>query len=552
MQAEHVDKTPDLRDYFAILRTRKWTVVLVIVVVVGAALGVSFAQTARYTSTARVLVDPGPGEGSDFPIDSVDPLTETEVISSDPVAALVRDDLGIDTPIPELLAELEVLHVPETLVIQVGYTSPDPERARAVAQSFAENYIEYRRAQALENLSAAQQAVEDRIEDATTQLNQLTDDVRAARRAGDETLLQTLESSRSVLLSRLGFLQERLNDLEPSDSIQLIGGDVIQAAETPSRPSSPNYLRNAALAAFLGLTLGIAMALLRERLDDRFRGRDDIEHSMGAPVLATVPKFTGGARKGPSQLVTIAEPRGLASEFYRTVRTNLEFIASQRSLKSILVTSPSAAEGKTVTSANLGVAFAQAGFRVIVVSADLRRPTLEGIFGFQGSPGLASWLQNPTTDLWTYIKDPQIRNLRVLPSGPVPQRPAELLASPHLKVMIEALEANCDYLIFDSPPSLVVADASILASRLDAALLVIDADKTPRSAAIRAKEELERAGGVIVGSILNSFDPSASPYYRYEIPAYYEYPQTAGNGAPPPPPGGPAEPAPKRRSLFRR
>lgn len=200
----------------------------------------------------------------------------------------------------------------------------------------------------------------------------------------------------------------------------------------------------------------------------------------------------------------------------------------------MLITSPSAGEGKTISTANLAVALAQAGQRVIVVSGDLRRPAIEDHFNLDKrarSGGLSTFLSGQDGDLFELIRDPGIQRVRVLPSGPVPPNPAELLASPRLGELVAELEEACDLVLFDSPPLLAVTDSAILASKVRAAILVIDANSTHRSAALRAKEELERNGGVLLGSMLNAFDPASSPY-GYGSYGYYGYaaPPPAGNG----------------------
>ena len=275
----------------------------------------------------------------------------------------------------------------------------------------------------------------------------------------------------------------------------------------------------------MGLGLGIAFALLRERLDKRFKGRADVERTLGAPVLATIPSYSRRKRGAKaSQVVTLSEPKGAASEAYRTLRTNLQYMALQRGLKSLLVTSAAAGEGKTVTTVNLAAALALSGQRVIVVSADLRRPTLERYFGLERGEGLSSWLVSDQDDLWSLIQDPHIPNIRVLPSGPIPSNPAELLTSARAGHLVEMLSANADFVLFDSAPILGLADSAILSSRVDGVLLIVDASTSHSSAGVRAREEIERAGGTVVGSLLNAFDPSGSPYYYYESPyTRYDY-----------------------------
>ncbi|MGH2808084.1 MAG: polysaccharide biosynthesis tyrosine autokinase, partial [Actinomycetota bacterium] len=304
-----------------------------------------------------------------------------------------------------------------------------------------------------------------------------------------------------------------------TSSIALGVGDVLEAASTPEQPFSPDHPRNGALGLFAGAILGIGVAFIRERLDDRFRGRPDVERVLEAPVLATVPRFAHGKRFENS-LPVLSEPKGPASEAYRNLRTGFQFLASQRGYQTLLVTSPSAHEGKTSTVANLGVALSQAGRRVVIVSADLRRPNLERTFGAQNELGLSSWLLGEEDDLRKLVLEhPDIPNLSLMTAGRVPSNPAELLTSPRLRELIDRLTQYFDLVLFDSPPVLPVADAVILASHLDSVILIFDAASTGRNAALHAKEQIERVGGTIIGCVLNAFDPSNTPYY-YE-PHYY-------------------------------
>ncbi len=510
------EQTIDLREYLQVLAFRKWTVISAVVLLLGGTLAFSLTRTPIYRADAKVLVKAPPSETGEVPV--VDVLTEAEIISSEAVASLVLDDLDYSGSGSRLLDDLSVESIPETQVVAIAYRSPSAPLAQEAANAFAENYLEFRQTQAVEEVGAQEAAVQDRVDAATEQLDQLNVDLQEAIDAKDEALAATLETSRSVLLARLGVLQQELDDLRSHRAAQLDSGEVIEPATFPQSPVSPNHITNGLLGLLLGLAAGVGLAFLRERLDDRFKDRAEVERVMGAPVLATVPRFPTGKKTG---LVTLTQPDSLASESYRSLRTNLQFIASQREIRSVLATSPSAGEGKTITAGNLAVAFAQAGRRVILLSADLRRPTLEHHFDLASDEGLSTWLMAGTGgNLSNLIKDPGIANVRVVPSGPIPPNPAELLASPHLAQLIKILEENCDLVIVDSPPILAVADPAILANHTGGAILVTDAATTHRSAVIRAKEELERVGGNLIGCVFNGFDPATSPYYYYQ-PYYY-------------------------------
>lgn len=514
---DDLEQPIDIREYLAILRARKWTVLIVVAVVVGIALAYSLRQTPLYSAEARVLVKPITSNEVYIPPPNLQ--TEAEILASEPVAKLVSKDLGVQQPASSLLGGVAVEAVKETEVLVVNYSSADPKFARDAAESFASSYVDYRRNAVLEELVSAREALKKRVTAAERELTEISQEILTAQAAGDLSLVQTLDIERSGLISRLGSLAERLDNVQPDQAVSLGGGEVIESALLPSAPSSPNHTRNALVGLLFGILFGIGAAFLRDRLDDRLRGRGDIERALEAPVLATVAKFR--SPKDTFELPVRTHPRGAASEAYRTLRTNLQFISVQQNMRSFVVTSPAPGEGKTVTCANLAVALAQAGSRVICVSADLRRPTLERYFSLgPSSDGLSTWLagREGEDELLALVRNPGIPYLRVLTSGQVPPNPPELLASPRLMTLVRTLEANADIVLFDSAPSLSLADTIVLASRVVGTLLVIDSDSSRRSATIHARQELERVGARIIGSVLNSFDSSNASYY---YPAYY-------------------------------
>lgn len=513
-------EAPGLREYIEVLKARKWTVILVTLLVVGSAMYLSFQQVPIYEATSRLLVRPVETDPSDAgQVVNLD--TESQLVSSEPVALLVIEELELEDPPSELLSRLTVgAATAEGDVLSITYRSTDPEVAAAAANSFAENYIEYVRAEALDVLESAQATIQTRIDRVRDRLAEVSEEAETARAQGNPTLVSLLETERGVLIARLGVLEQRLDDLPVTSSVRLGGGAIIEDATTPTSPSSPNHVRNGVFAVVLGLSLGLGLAFLKERLDDRFRGRPDIERITEAPVLAAVPRFRRQKKKEQPNPILLRDPQSGASEAYRNLRTNVEFILSQRDAKTIVVTSPSAGEGKTVTTANLGVAFAQMGRKVLMISADLRRPQLERYFSLDGTSGLSTFLagQIAFQDLSPWIQQGPVPNACLIPSGPIPPNPGELLASPHLTDLVKNMESEFDIVLFDSPPTLPVSDAAVLAARIGNVVLVLDADKTHRSAALRAKQELQAVGATIVGSVLNAVEPRAS---RYSSDYYY-------------------------------
>ena len=213
-------------------------------------------------------------------------------------------------------------------------------------------------------------------------------------------------------------------------------------------------------------------------------------------------------------LITITDPRSPVSEAYRTLRTNLSFYSLDTPLRSLVVTSPAPDEGKSTTVANLAVTMAQSGRRTILVDCDLRRPSLHEIFGLQASPGFTDMVLAESSDL--HLQTTNIENLHLLAAGTKPPNPADLIGTQRADNVIAQLQEAADIVLFDAPPVIAVTDAAILGSKVDGVLLVIQAGKTKRDHAERAKETLERAHVRIVGATLTNApkDSSITGYYE--------------------------------------
>lgn len=220
------------------------------------------------------------------------------------------------------------------------------------------------------------------------------------------------------------------------------------------------------------------------------------------------------ARNGHLKLAVIADPRSPAAEAFRTLRTNIQFSSLDRELRTILVTSPGPREGKSTVLANLAVALAETGRRVIAVDCDLRRPALHQLFGVPHAAGITSVMleDDPQT---LPLQDTIVPGLRLLASGPLPPNPSELLGSQRFNRVLDLLKREGDVVLFDAPPVLGVADAAVLAARLDGVLLVASAGKTRRDLARRARQQLERVNARIIGVVLNNARVDRSLYQYY-------------------------------------
>jgi capsular exopolysaccharide synthesis family protein len=528
----HVDAapyhaTPGLKEYLQVLRVRKWTVFAVLGIVVGSALAYSLTRTPIYEAEARVQARPTVLTTTDPAGAELNMETEVQIATSNNVARIATESLGVQESDTELLEALTVSVEGTTEILIFVYSDPNPRFAQRAAQAFAEAYLEDRTTTATRDLDSLTGPIQEQLDavsselaEVNAELTQTTDDAETA----------ALEGRITELVSERAILRGELEELTTPASLSV--GTVIREAERPGEPASPDHILNFAMALLVGLGLGVGAAFVQERLDDRLRGRADLESHAGVPVLAVVGNVRSWRRRDQVKVVTLTEPESSVAEAYRTLRTGVLFDAASNTTKMILLTSAEAGEGKTTTTANLGVSLAQAGKRVVLVSADLRRPRLQDFFGKDQGPGLTNVLAGELTLSEALSRVPQMQNVSMLPSGPVPGNPAELLSSQSMRSLLLELRSEGDFILIDAPPLLAVADSLMLAQLVDGVILVADSERTHRSAVLQTRQLLARVNARMIGAVLNNFDVSRTRGYQ----SYGTYDQFSGNGAAAPQP----------------
>jgi protein-tyrosine kinase len=220
-------------------------------------------------------------------------------------------------------------------------------------------------------------------------------------------------------------------------------------------------------------------------------------------------------QKMERNLITLDDPKSPISEQYRTIRTNIQFSFIDETMRSLMITSSSPSEGKSTTAANLAIVFAQQGKKVLLIDADLRKPTVHYTFRLNNYTGLTSVLTR-SSSLLSACQETNVENLYVLTSGPIPPNPAELLSSKMMDNCLQELYETFDLIIFDTPPVLAVTDAQILANKCDGTILVVASGKTEIDAAVKAKELLTAANAKLLGVVLNQRKLREGHYYYYE------------------------------------
>ena len=324
---------------------------------------------------------------------------------------------------------------------------------------------------------------------------QATDNTTEAQRT-----LQEQQATEATLVKNLADI--RLEEAKSTNNLFSI-----ELAEAPLRPIRPRTAQNTLLAAVVGAMLALGAIFLIEYLDDVLKNPDDVESVLGLATLGAVPVI---AETTPgNELATLGE-NALAKESYRVLRTNLQFASVDRPLRTVLITSASPSEGKSLTAANLGVVLAQAGRRVVVVDADLHRPRQHRIFKLPNNIGLTNALLNEGGSLDGLLQETGVPGLQLLTSGSVPPNPAELLGSARMRELLAQLTALADIVVLDTPPTMAVSDTAILASEVDGVLLVLDAGKTRRELALRALTGLHQVQARWSAQYLTAY-PHAAP-----------------------------------------
>ena len=528
MPEEGLGTELELRDYLRILSRRKMVVIFTVLVVVGVSLLTSFLQEPIYQGTARLLLQ---ARASESPFDPstgqrFDPdralATEIEVLKSQLVQEEVRRQIG---SAPRVTAS----PLGRTDVVTVRAESTDPKRAAEVANAYATAYINLKRKQSVDGLLTAGKEIQEKVTSFEKQIDDLDAQVAAAASANQAAVRESLSAQRTALVEQQSLFKQTLDKLTVGANLATGGAQLVGTAIAPTAPIKPTPKRSALLAAVVGLLLGIGLAFLVEYLDDSIKTKEELERVAGlVPVLGLIPSVDKWKTTGEAWLVSRDEPRSLPAEAYRTLRTATQFVAIDRPMGTLQITSPSAGDGKTTTLTNLGVALATAGQRVILVDCDLRRPRLHHFFGLSNETGFTSLLVGDMPISAVLQQAPGIRRLRVLPSGPLPPNPSELLSSERTADVFAALRAEADIVLIDSPPVLPVTDALVLFRQADAAIMVFSARKTTRKQASTALQMAHQVDAPLVGAILNGVSLKKG-YSNYSYAYYYSADATAGS-----------------------
>lgn len=515
-----------------VLVTRKWAIVFVIAcVLIGNYYAVS-SQAKTYTSEARIAVNEKDAGGAIFDV-SVQQgpsqperaiQTQVQHLQRRELAEAVIKKLGLRQSPHSIQKQLSVQAVPNTNLITVRVVDRSPYKASAIANAIVEKDVEISRQEAREFILRAADEVSAR---------QVGARLEALRFAGklNKTGKDNLTSGEVALaVSTYAALTDKLEGLRVSAELE--GGPVrIESTAVPNlAATAPKPMRSLAIALGIGVILALGVAFLLEYADRTIKSADEAARLYGAPVIGEVP-IDKAEKSGARALVTIADPSSHAAESYRMLRSSLDFVNFEGGMKKLLVTSALPSEGKSTVAANLAASLATSGKKVILVIADFRRPTVAEFFQVPAGGGLSEVLAGTMEPDKALIQAPGVTGLLILPPGKLPPNPSELLQSERMGELLKTLAVWADWVIIDTPPTLVVSDAVSAARWADGVLVVSNAGRSTRDAATRVRLALENVGARVVGAVIwgvgrggsgGSYSYSSSGYSnKYYSPTGY-------------------------------
>lgn len=542
----------EFKQYLSPLIKWWWLILTSTVVAVLATIYAVSQQAPIYQARTTLMLgqainNPNP-TGSEFYLGQQLAQTYADLAKREPVQKGTMEILGLDW-----LPNYEVNVVPSTMLIELKLNDTSPERAMVIANELAKQIIirSPTSAQELED-QERQEFIKTQLDDLEIQI-EITQNEIAARQA--ELAARFSASEIADVQLQIGALQAKQASLQNNYASLLTSSQqgainslsVFEFAALPTQPIGPNQTTTVAVAAFFGFVLGAAAAYLLEYLDDTVKTPEDVSAVANLPTLAGIAAYDI-QKDGTYEIVTQSMPRSPISEAYRTLRTAILFANVDRSTSTILITSANPSEGKSSTVANLGIVMAQAGHRVLIVDADLRRPVQHTIFGINSNNyGLTNLLvkmlinedsENPNRDTHTLLEgaihESSQRALFVLTSGSLPPNPAELVGSAKMESLLETLGELFDYIIIDAPPILAVTDPIVLSTRSDSVLLVSNAGSIRRNQMAAAVEQLREVKANVIGVVLNRVSAKTSGYYYYTYysTTYYQSDE-AGNSTSP-------------------
>jgi len=500
----------DLRAYLAILIRRKWIVICTVVVTAAIAGIASKLMPPMYAATTTVRVATGVSgrvEYADYIYAERLMNTYAEILSSAPVLDEVKQRLGLND-LPDIKTEV----VRDTELIRITAEGSDPLVSQNVANALADVLKSQSEELYTGSTKSAREILGELIARAESELAQLRLDRDAAMTgAGAEAeRIDALNSSIQLKEQTLALLLAQFENAQFSEAIRANAITIVEPASRPWTPSKPNTKVNVVLGTAIGLLAGLGLAFMFENMDSTLHTTEAIESTTELPILGRIP-VAGPIHNG--RRVQVSAPGfSLQDEAYRRLRTNILALSTENHLKTMAASSADRGEGKSTVIANLAMAFARTGRRVLLIDADLRLPVLHTLFELPNRIGLSNVLCREV-GLDEAVQNGRAAGLYVLTSGPPPQDPAELLGTEHMRELLRHSAEQYDLVLIDTPCLLSVADAAIMSPLVDGVLLVVSRSLATREDVRASIGQLSDVRANTVGVVINRAEKSPKYYY---------------------------------------
>ena len=513
----------------ALKLARRWWWIVVLLPLLGAVAGygLSSTMTPMYEANATLLIEANQGAGGSNYNDllAAERLSRTyaELATTDAVldGAVERlDDPELDRE--ELALIVTVVAVEDTQLLRINVSDSDPDRAALIANTVASAFTEQVRAQRTDDRGATGGSLAESITEVRGQIDETVQRIvllETGANASNEAVQSEIQQLRTDLstyqttYAGLLEIQQRFELAAAESAVQVF---IANPASPQSTPVSPRTPLNTALGGFLGVLMAAGAIVVLGYLDNTVKSAEDVQRITGRAAIGMIPQL-----ESPGLIEPIVNPRSPSTEAYRGLRTNLQFASLGQNVKAIAITSAGPGEGKSTTVMNLGVVLAQSGQRVILIDADLRRPTLHKLGELNNRAGLTNMLiADAGSEVFLYCQKTDIPSLLVVPTGPLPPNPSDVLNSPRMGEIINQLKSRADIVLIDTPP-LVFSDAQIVSGWTDGCLLVTYAGKTRSSDLREVVQALEQTGSNIIGVVVNRINFGRAEYRRREYYTTY-------------------------------
>jgi capsular exopolysaccharide synthesis family protein len=559
-----------LQDYLAVITKHLWTVVTCFVIVFTVVLIGTYKQRPVYRATAQLMIEKEYSANPYQELISVDISqqdyyeSQYRIMKSRTLARRVMDRLNLERieeyrtssdTVTAFLKKVFVEPIPRSRLVNLSAESFDPKLAVRVANTLAHEYVR----QNLENKLYANKELLRKLPDPSSLENIAADDERLQSLPSvvNNQLIRTLKEEYARLQAEYANLSRRYKPKHPQmlglraqldqlerriaqetrnivESLRIeLSGDlksnnvrIVDPAEEPVNPVRPRKRTNIILGILGGLFLGVGLAFFLEYMDNTIKTDKEVEEILGLAFLGAIPRIRVRSRDRAEQdkknTFVLTMPKSPASEALKIIRSNVILSAPKENLRIIMLASSSPGEGKSFSSVNLALAFAQAGQETLLVDCDLRRSNVHKLLDIPNIEGMSNYLIGER-QLDQIVRKPGIDHFNVITAGPHPPNPAELFSFGKIREFAELVRGRYDRVIIDTAPIMTVSDTINLAGIADGVIFVISAGKNNRQVVIRGRQMLKDAGARIIGGILNNIEYQRHGYYYYYYNRYYSY-----------------------------